>query len=449
MFRAKNFVKLDTIRNTLKFALLIFALCSFTANKNERYHRVKAEYGDSIHSLLDRYHLADHDCNFSQFYKLNNLDHDSRLLNGQKYYIPVLIYNYNGKSIRTTLGLKSWEDALRIKKYNEQIRRENLRKYSIVKSGILWVPHHELGCSDNTAPAEKPKNEDLAMDSKPDEKDLNIKKEDKDTAAIERAEADKRIAKHEKLTQKVEVSAGYRRFPIFGPEHAYIPLVNNSLRGKVFYVVSGHGGPDSGAVGKHRGRQICEDEYAYDVSLRLARNLIERGALVYMVVRDPNDGLRSSKFLSCDTDEYCWGNYKIPRSQKARLYQRSDAINKLYEKHYAAGLKDQTVVTIHIDSRSKRQNTDVFFYYMPRSDEGKKLAKKLHQTFAAKYKKHRSSGKYHGTVTARDLHMLREPKPNSVFIELGNIQNSYDQQRFMLESNRQALANWMYQGLID
>jgi len=36
--------------------------------------------------------------------------------------------------------------------------------------------------------------------------------------------------------------------------------------------------------------------------------------------------------------------------------------------------------------------------------------------------------------------MLREVKPNSVFIELGNIRNSYDQQRFLKATNREALA---------
>ena len=44
--------------------------------------------------------------------------------------------------------------------------------------------------------------------------------------------------------------------------------------------------------------------------------------------------------------------------------------------------------------------------------------------------------------------MLREVKTNAVFVELGNIRNAYDQQRFMKENNRQALANWLYEGLI-
>jgi len=249
------------------------------------------------------------------------------------------------------------------------------------------------------------------------------------------------------LTESKKLS-GYRKFPIFGKKNAFIPLKDNKLRGKVFYIVSGHGGPDSGAVGKKGSYQLCEDEYAYDVSLRVVRNLLEHGALAYMIVRDPNDGLRSGEYLLCDYDEYCWGNYKIPRSQKRRLYQRSEAINKLYERHKQQGIQDQTLITIHIDSNNKSQQTDVFFYYFPGSKAGRSLARQMHSTLGSKYKKYRKSGKYHGSVTSRDLHMLREPKPTSVFIELGNIRNTYDQKRLVLENNRQALANWLSEGLI-
>ena len=38
--------------------------------------------------------------------------------------------------------------------------------------------------------------------------------------------------------------------------------------------------------------------------------------------------------------------------------------------------------------------------------------------------------------------------PASVFVELGNIQNTFDQRRFVISSNRQALAKWMMEGFI-
>jgi N-acetylmuramoyl-L-alanine amidase len=35
------------------------------------------------------------------------------------------------------------------------------------------------------------------------------------------------------------------------------------------------------------------------------------------------------------------------------------------------------------------------------------------------------------------------------FIELGNIQNFKDQQRILTPNNRQAIANWLTDGLIE
>jgi len=47
------------------------------------------------------------------------------------------------------------------------------------------------------------------------------------------------------------------------------------------------------------------------------------------------------------------------------------------------------------------------------------------------------------------LHMLRQTETTSVYIELGNIRNQLDQDRLILENNRQALANWLCEGLIE
>jgi N-acetylmuramoyl-L-alanine amidase len=43
--------------------------------------------------------------------------------------------------------------------------------------------------------------------------------------------------------------------------------------------------------------------------------------------------------------------------------------------------------------------------------------------------------------------MLRECKPVSVFVELANIKNYADQQRLIIEKNRQLLAEWLFEGL--
>jgi N-acetylmuramoyl-L-alanine amidase len=45
--------------------------------------------------------------------------------------------------------------------------------------------------------------------------------------------------------------------------------------------------------------------------------------------------------------------------------------------------------------------------------------------------------------------VVRNSIPVSVYIELGNIHHSRDQQRVLTPANRQALANWLTEGLIE
>ena len=61
---------------------------------------------------------------------------------------------------------------------------------------------------------------------------------------------------------------------LFGKKLATYQITSNELSGACFYLVSGHGGPDPGAIGIYQGRQLHEDEYAYDIILRLARELL-------------------------------------------------------------------------------------------------------------------------------------------------------------------------------
>lgn len=219
------------------------------------------------------------------------------------------------------------------------------------------------------------------------------------------------------------------------------------LGGTVFYLASGHGGPDPGAIGKYGREQLPEDEYAYDVTIRLAGLLKQQGARVYMLVQDPNDGIRDAAVLKLDHDEVAYPHQPIPLNQTARLNQTTTAVNKLYASHKSTY---QRFITIHVDSRSQGEKIDVFFYHHSNSKVGKRLAKHIHQRFKANYKRHQPDRPYSGNVLTRNtLYVVKNSQPPTVFIELGNIQNRLDQRRFLLASNRLALANWMMQGIVD
>lgn len=236
-------------------------------------------------------------------------------------------------------------------------------------------------------------------------------------------------------------------FPIFGSEHEKVTILDSSLTGVVFYVVSGHGGPDPGAVTEVNNNTLCEDEYAYDIALRLARRLLTHNATVYLVVRDPDDGIRSESYLECDKDEKCWKDQTIPLGQIPRLDQRVLAINQLYKKRRNTA-KRQIAVVLHVDSRATRERVDMFFYHDSRSKSGKKLALTLQRTIRNKYQTFQKGRGYSGKVVSRDLHMLRETAPTAVYIELGNLRNPLDQKRFIVEKNRQAVADWLAEGMI-
>ena len=206
--------------------------------------------------------------------------------------------------------------------------------------------------------------------------------------------------------------------PLFGKSLASYKVTSSDLKGACFYLVSGHGGPDPGAIGKMGSHELHEDEYAYDIMLRLARNLLTRGAKVHIIIQDAKDGIRDQQFLKINS---------LSRKDK-ETYKRA--------------------IFIHVDSRSRHQRTDVFFYHKPKDQASKRLAKTMKSTFSRKYNRHQPGRGFSGTVDDRNLYVLRHTTPTSVFVELGNIQNQYDQQRIILSNNRQALANWLCEGFV-
>ncbi len=231
---------------------------------------------------------------------------------------------------------------------------------------------------------------------------------------------------------------------LFGLENIEITKESNELKGAVYYLVCGHGGPDPGAMSRIKGHDLCEDEYAYDIVLRLARELLQKGAKVYVIIQDTNDGIRDSQYLKLDEDETCMGE-EIPLDQNQRLRQRVNMINKLYDKNRG---KYQRAIFVHLDSRSKREQIDIFSYYCKGSSKGLSLSKTLQDTFKKKYSQYQPGRGFSGTIGWRNLYVLVATKPVGVFLELGNMQNARDQQRFIVPSNRSAVAKWIAEGIV-
>jgi N-acetylmuramoyl-L-alanine amidase len=246
---------------------------------------------------------------------------------------------------------------------------------------------------------------------------------------------------------ETNVNSGLHKQVLFGKKYESYAIKDHALAGACFFLVSGHGGPDCGAIAKVDGKELHEDEYAYDIVLRLARNLLEHGATVHIIIQDPKDGIRDAKYLNNSKKETCMGR-EIPLNQVKRLKQRCDVINDL---NYKAKEKYKRAIFVHLDSRSKKQQLDVFFYHQNDAGNKKKskqMAETMVKTFREQYNKHQPGRGFSGTVSTRQLYVLTHTNPVSTFVELANMQNVNDQKRYVSENNRQALANWLCMGYI-
>jgi len=130
-----------------------------------------------------------------------------------------------------------------------------------------------------------------------------------------------------------------------------------------------------------------------------------------------------------------------------RLLQRTTAINDLYTMYRKRGIKEQKMISIHIDSNTKDKKMDTYFCYFKASKRSKSLAENLQKTFKKKYKKYQKNRGYNGRISPRGFYILRNTMPEAVLVELANIKNKKNQKRFMRPSNRQLLADWLYEGM--
>lgn len=432
----------NMIKQKVHFIFIFFWPLLLLGNEAE-FFTTKVKQGDNVEQLLARFHLNPNNCNVDLFCKINNVKNKHHIIAERDYKIPVKIVRYNGKSIRSTLGISDIETAKRIEAYNVKILNAGVRKTDFKVSKLLWVPMEELECNAN---------QPITQVSSVTQESLKENTSEKRDSSAEPATAEPVVAETVSAPPTGEVvlkKSGIKQIkvPLFGARYEDVFIEDFTLENQVYYIISGHGGPDPGAICTECDHRLCEDEYAYDVALRLARNLMQHGAIVYVIVQDPNDGIRDDRNLLCDHDEVLHGNKIIPLGQKDRLRQRAETVNILYKRHKKQGVKIQKAIEIHVDSRNKDKRQDVFFYYNKNNPDSKTAAENIQNVFQQKYSQHQKDRGYHGYVEDRGLYMVRSLLPTTVFVELANIRNTEDHKRLVVSTNRQALANWLFEGL--
>jgi len=362
-----------------------------------------AQKGNGILDLLDRFKLSRNSNNVDIFKTLNsgNFDKNGGLLLDNIYIMPIQVVEFDGKSIRTTLNIKDFNFAKKIEEYNLSVETLNIKNGSYKQTKELWIPCEFL-IVDTSFLAIKNKNNE---------------------------------------TKKEKPNYSYFQ------NNLEIKPQNKKLANCAFYIIAGHGGPDPGAIGYRDGFELHEHEYAYDIAIRLAKKLIESSADVYMIVQDPTDGIRDDQILSNGGNEKLINGNDISSIQLDRLKQRTDIVNEFVQKNTKS--KKQILIELHVDSRVTDKRIDIFFYHRPDCKKSEALNKILLKTIKAKYDKAQPGRGYQGTISARDLFTLRNTNIEATYIELGNIQNAADQVRLIQANNRQAIANWLYDGIIE
>lgn len=388
----------------LFICVFAFATTGYSSDPASNYVKASAQKGDGANSLLRRYHIKP-ECAIREFYKINRMKYGAGLQVKRVYKLPIQIEKFNGKTIRSSIGIDDYDLAKSIQDYNDKLKKEKLRKTDFRKSKVLWVPFDLLNpCSSNSASASKTKKHSVPL-------------------------------------------GGNAAYSIFGKKHKYVKRQSSELAGNIYYIVSGHGGPDSGAQGFHDGALHCEDEYAYDVALRLSRELLSHGAYVHVIVRD-NDGIRNTNHLACDKDEFHLPKRKFYINQRKRLNQRIAKINALSKKNKKLNPLKERVIVLHVDSNENHNmRIDCHFYHQKNKDS-KRLTKAMMNAVREKYKQHQPNRKYDGKMRYRGLFMIEQVRLPLVFIEMGNIKNKNDIKRFTKTSNRQSLAEWFAAGIL-
>lgn len=389
--------------------LIVTIILNATPSICKEYLEILPQNGDGLKTIFQRYRLDYTENNLSIFNSLNQskLGSSNSLYLGVKYKLPIYVYEYNSKSIRSTIGNSDYEYAVKLQDYNDLLFSKGVKSNNYRIDKQLWVPEVSFFLKEGE----------------------NVVDNNAITTTKKRG-----------LQTYIE--------PLFGERYKEVKEISHKLKDNIYYLVCGHGGPDPGAIGRRYGKELHEDEYAYDIILRLAKSLMEHGATVKIIVQDKQDGIRDDVYLNNSFDEVYYGNQEIPRKQLARLKKRVEVINNEYYKNEKSA-KEHIVVPIHVDSReNKNRRIDIFFYHNQNSKRGEVIANTLLETIEEKYKAAQPGRGYNGSVSARGLYMLRNTVPVTVYIELGNIQNEQDQIRLVEKNNRQAIANWLTDGFL-
>ena len=118
------------MKKTLNLFALSLILFFFHVDSYTQQITTTANRGNGVLELLKRYKLSTNMKNIEFFQKINegNFDRNGGLLLNEKYILPIFVVTFDGKTIRSTLGIADFPLAKKIEEYNTKVQNANLKK---------------------------------------------------------------------------------------------------------------------------------------------------------------------------------------------------------------------------------------------------------------------------------------------------------------------------------
>lgn len=235
------------------------------------------------------------------------------------------------------------------------------------------------------------------------------------------------------------------------------PKKSEFLAGKTIILDPGHGGLDPGAIvkskdGMNRDIYITEDEYVYDVALRMYILLKEHGAEVKMTILAPDHLIRDTspaantlinmknevynkESLNLDDTKDCW-----PNGSQEGLSRRVEVINSLL-----GHLDKEKIIfiSLHADNQpAMPAHTGIYYQQNPEFNDG--------YSQAAAEILQESMGKDHAYIKGKDLFVLRNNLMKyKLLIELRNVSSVKEAWALRFADMRQKDAEKVVKGILS
>ncbi|QBK63041.1 LysM peptidoglycan-binding domain-containing protein [Borrelia miyamotoi] len=220
---------------------------------------------------------------------------------------------------------------------------------------------------------------------------------------------------------------------------------NVKLKNKLIIIDPGHGGLDPGAIVKARDGLnneifVVEDEYVYDIALRLYVYLKEYGANVELTILSPDHLIRDSvsannTFVNVKNEVY--NNYDLNKNDTVDswingtlegLKKRLSVVNKFINKYKNFKEEDVLYISLHSDNSIGAPRCMGFYY---QSEEGKGFdshSKNMIEKMTEDFKR----ASY---IKGQNLYMLKNNIVKTKFlVEVRNL--AFDEEAWAIRSSK-------------